>query len=163
MQARKITGVKIETWPANNYQNKKTALRTEQFPSVSIKTLSQVVKDVQSSSFNLLDFFFSQAVATSCAIGKTVNPSIREKTRFSLDRPVSFKGKTVPANTNLLKFQKFDGAFYNVSVSELAPSAIGGIYIMNDFGFQPGRYTGTVSWQTTRNETFSDSFSFDIK
>jgi hypothetical protein len=94
---------------------------------------------------------------SQCNPGEILNLTVREKTRFYFDKSIFFKGEVIPAFTNLLQYQEFDGSTYNVSVSELSPFAIKSATIKRDFVIPPDNYQVFFEWTSTRDEVFSDT------
>ena len=93
---------------------------------------------------------------------KITNPTERSKCSLIVDKPVQFKGKEVPAGTNLLKHQQFDGSFLNVSMSPLSPLVVNQIQIRDDFTFPPDTYTLRFQWETSEGEKFTDTVTVRI-
>jgi len=90
------------------------------------------------------------------------NPTDRSKCRLTVDKPIYYYGEKVPAGTNLMKYQRFDGTRYNVSMPPLNPLVINSIRISDGFTFAPGTYRLCFSWGTEDHTTFSDSVAVHI-
>lgn len=104
------------------------------------------------------DRLWQQLPPAELALSITVtNPTVASKTKLTLDKPVKFKGKVVPAGTNLLEFKKFDGSFFNVHVPELTPLAIHSATIKSGFEIPADTYVVKLEWSTAKGETFSDA------
>ena len=93
---------------------------------------------------------------------KVLNPAVGSKSRLTLDKPIKFKGEDVPAGTNLLKYKKFDGSFFNVSMPDLFPLAIHSARIHSGFELPPDDYAVKFEWTTKAGETFSDTVNVHI-
>lgn len=78
------------------------------------------------------------------------NPTVVNKTKLTLDKPVKFKGKVVPAGANLLEFKKFDGSFFNVHVPKLTPLAIHSAAIKSGFESRPTPMSQSSNGQQPR-------------
>lgn len=87
---------------------------------------------------------------------KMLDPTITAKSSLTLDKPVTFKGKRVPAGTNLLKFKKFDGSRFNVHMPDLFPLAVHSVTITRDFEIPAGTYHVTFKWTTASGQVISD-------
>jgi hypothetical protein len=87
---------------------------------------------------------------------KILNPSITTKSSLTLNKPITFKGKQVPAGTNLLKFRKFDGSRFNIHMPDLFPLAVHSVTITRDFEIPAGSYDVTFKWTTASGQVFSD-------
>lgn len=90
------------------------------------------------------------------------NPTGIWKCSLTLDKPIHYYGKEVPAGTNLMDFQRFDGSRYNVSMPPLNPLVINSIRISDGFTFVPDTYTLRFDWRTEEHTTFSDSVTVRI-
>ena len=88
---------------------------------------------------------------------KLMNPSVGAKSELTLDKPVRFKDMDVPAGVNLLKYRKFDGSFFNVSMPDLFVFAIHSVRIHSDFEIPADTYTVSFKWKTKDGTVFSDS------
>jgi len=87
---------------------------------------------------------------------KVINPTNREKSRLALDKAIKLNGKEVPAGTNLLDYQTFDGKRYNVSMPDLSPLSVRSVRINHDFEIPADNYTVTFEWTTVDGQVFSD-------
>ena len=96
---------------------------------------------------------------------KILNPTVTDKSSLTLDKPIHFKGKRVPAGTNLLKFQKFDGSRFNIHMPDLFPLAVHSVTIVRDFEIPTGTYHVTFKWTTTSGQVLSDKVKvlIDVK
>ena len=90
------------------------------------------------------------------------NPTVLSKCSLTVDKPVRFKGKEVPAGTNLMKYKKFDGSLLNISMPTLSPFVINSIHIRDDFEFPPDTYTLEFQWETKDGKTISDTVKVRI-
>jgi len=93
---------------------------------------------------------------------KITNPTEMSKCSLTVNKPIRFKGKEVPAGANLLKHQQFDGSFLNVSMTALSPQAVHSIRIREDFTFPPDTYTLRFQWETSDGEKFTDTVTVRI-
>lgn len=93
---------------------------------------------------------------------KIINPPEAAKCSVTVDKPIRFKGKEVPAGTNLLKHQRFDGSFFNISMALPNPFAISSIRIRDDFTFPPDTYTLRFQWETSDGVKFTDTVTVRI-
>ena len=93
---------------------------------------------------------------------KILNPTVGTKSSLTLDKPITFKGEIVPAGTNLLKHKKFDGAFFNVHLPDLFPSAINSAIIRRDFVFPADTYTVKFAWTTEAGAVLSETVKVHI-
>lgn len=91
-----------------------------------------------------------------------LNPIDDSKTSLTLDKPIKFQGKNVPAGANLLKYKKFDGARYNVSMPTLSPLAIRSVRIQSDFLIPADTYAVTFKWVTAKGKVFSGKVKVHI-
>ncbi len=87
---------------------------------------------------------------------KILNPTVAAKSSLTLDKPIKFLGKPVPAGTNLLKFKKFDGSLLNIHMPDLFPLAIHSATISRDFEIPADTYHVTFKWTTSSGEVFTD-------
>lgn len=93
---------------------------------------------------------------------KVLNPTVREKTKLTLDKPIKINGKDIPAGTNLLKYQVFDGKRLNVSMSQLSPLTTGSVRILYDFAIPADTYTVTFEWETEFGQKFTNQVKVHI-
>lgn len=93
---------------------------------------------------------------------RATNSTVSSKCSLTVDQPILYNGEEVPAGTNLLKFQHFEGSRYNVSMPPLNPLVISSIRIGDDFTFTPGTYRLRFEWVTEEETTFSDSVAVRI-
>lgn len=84
------------------------------------------------------------------------------KSRLTLDKPIKFQGKMVPAGTNLLKFKKFNGRQFNVMMPDPFPFAIHSVRIQSGFQIPADTYTVTFEWLTATGELVSDVVTVHI-
>ena len=87
---------------------------------------------------------------------KLLNPAITAKSELTFDKPIRFKGMELPAGFNLLKHQKFDGSFFNVSMPDPTVFAIHSVRIHSDFVIPADTYTVSFKWKTKEGTVFSD-------
>ena len=87
---------------------------------------------------------------------KLLDPTITAKSSLTLDKPVTFQGKRVPAGTNLLKFRKFDGSRFNILMPDLFPLAVHSVTITSDFEIPADTYHVTFQWTTASGQVLSD-------
>jgi len=94
-----------------------------------------------------------------------LNPTLSAKSSMTLDKPIRFQGKRVPAGTNLLSFKKFDGSELNVHMPDLFPLAIHSATIVRDFEIPADTYKVTFRWQTKSGQVISDTVKvwIDVK
>ncbi|MGD7654299.1 MAG: hypothetical protein ACQCXQ_13855 [Verrucomicrobiales bacterium] len=105
---------------------------------------------------------FTRPEGTKTKPFKITNPLDPTKTSLTVDKEIRFKNKLVPAGTNLLKFQQFNGRTMNISMSPLSPLAIQSVRIRDDFFFAPDTYTLTFQWVTKDGKTISDTVKVRI-
>ena len=134
----KLTGVKVVPIERTEKGDEKSDKLTHSI-RFDVQTQYEIVKETESQPFNI------------------VNPTVGAKTSLTLDKPVKFKGEEVAAGTNLLKYKKFDGSFFNVHVPELFPLAIGNAVIKQDFEIPADTYAAKFTWTTDGGETFSQT------
>ena len=105
---------------------------------------------------------FEPVPGTAALPHKIIDPVVAAESRMTLDKPVKFGGKDVPAGTNLLDFKKFDGSFFNVSMPDLFPFAIHSARIQSGFEIPADTYVVTFEWKTAGGEIFSDKVRVEI-
>jgi len=93
---------------------------------------------------------------------KVINPIDLSKCSLSIDKPIKVSGKKVAAGVNLMKYRKFDGHSFNISMPSLHPHIINSIYLTEDFEFSPDTYTFKFQWQSADKKTLSDSLEVKI-
>ena len=107
------------------------------------------------SKFTLLD-------GTKTKPFKITNPTDVSNCSLTVNKPIRFNGKVVPAGENLMKFQRFDGSHFNISMPSLNPFAINSVRISDDFDFAPDTYTLRFQWKTGDGITISDNVTVRI-
>jgi hypothetical protein len=93
---------------------------------------------------------------------KILNPAVTAKSSLTFDKPIKFKGEEVPAGTNLLKYKKFDGSFFNVHLPDPHPLAISSATITRDFQIPADAYTVKFAWTTAKGEVFAETVKVSI-
>lgn len=163
-----ITGVRVSKAPSNEvspYLNARYAFYIEtRHRVISRNAMSSPDKNLPNT---VLDFFFSPAMALSC-VNKTtvVNPVVPARTRLTLNRPVIFEGRKIPAGTNLLKIKKQNGARVNgndIYVPALHPFTMQDARIGKGFKFKKGQYIATFSWKLKRGGRISNRVRFNAR
>lgn len=81
---------------------------------------------------------------------------------LKLDKAIAINGKAIPAGTNLLKYKKFDGKSFNVSMNKLHPLSIGSVRIKRDFEIPNDVYNVTFGWKTKSGKTLSQEVQVTI-
>ena len=84
---------------------------------------------------------------------------------ITVDKPIKFKGKVVPANTNLLDYKPKATVRRRKSpiyMRALNPLAYGSIRLTNDFVFPPDNYKIKFEWITSEGESISKDVSVII-
>ena len=133
-----LTGVKVTPLEQIKGDKRKSARLTQRI-QFSVQASYGVVKGTEAMPF------------------KVLNPTVGSKSSLTLDKAIKFKGEEVPAGTNLLKYKKFDGAFFNVHVPDLTPFAVGGATIMKDFELRADTYHVKFEWTTDQGEVISET------
>lgn len=161
-RAMVITGVKVT-------KDKPESAGLLKGQTFTVKTLYQVVPNASITSptktlaATVLDFFIPPAMALSCATGdRVVNPTVLGQTRVTLNRPIKFEGRTIPANTNLLQLKKRNGSRPDIFVPRLQPNALSTIHIGKDFQFLKGQYAAKFSWKAGQGR-IEDNVRFTIR
>ena len=91
---------------------------------------------------------------------KILNPT--EKMSMTVDKPIKFRGKAVPAGTNLLNYKEFDGRKFTIKMRALNANSHGSIRLTDDFFFPPDNYDIKFEWTTADGDVISKDVSVMI-
>ena len=61
-----------------------------------------------------------------------------------------------------MKYRKFDGNSFNISMPSLHPHIVNSIYLTEDFEFLPDTYTFKFQWQSADKKKITDSLEVKI-
>ena len=98
-----------------------------------------------------------------------INETIPEKSVLRFDKPIKYKGVTIPANQNILEVEavknSFDGSFLAVYFPDvLAPEILKSVDMeLEDFIIPHGIYHIYFQWGTAFGQIFSDTIEVDIQ
>ncbi|MGL1935030.1 MAG: hypothetical protein OCD01_08420 [Fibrobacterales bacterium] len=94
---------------------------------------------------------------SDCYYGLIANPSRIDHSKIFVNKPIVFKGDTIPAHTNLKQYREMGEDMLNINMSFLYVHERAFIWIHDDFEFGQGEHTFTFEWYTYTNEVIRDS------